>query len=197
MEDRYWSYQKQRVCFHFPELSPLFEENSYAKKKRKKSEWSIPRKGTWWVFKRYLSLGFDMKGSKELCKKEDTRALAIAVVSLNIPMRELITKHMILPNPKKGGPNYSMYRISFWTPSVRNPGNRCTFIIRHGSNYFDHEFYYIPTGETYNEINERRDSRLFKDQDFFGAWKSFLFQKDYISCWNDLFVDLIQNKITV
>jgi hypothetical protein len=190
MEDRYWSYQKQRVCFHFPELSPLFEENSYAKKKRKKSEWSMPRKGTWWVFKRYLHAGTHMEGFKKICKKEDTRALAIAVVSLNIPMRELITGTNVFYTLVKRGPNASICRIYFWSPSLdkNNYQNRTTCFIRRGSNSFDFQFRCSLTDQTYFY------ERLFSTTDHFNAWKSFLFQKDYIPCWNDLFLDLIQNK---
>lgn len=165
MEDRHWTYQKQRVCFHFPELSPLFEENSYTKKKIKKFVWSMPRKGTWWVFKKYLSLGFNMKGFKKLCEKEVTHALVLAVISFSVRTRELITERKVLSNPKKGGLNYSAYHISFWTPSVRY-----TFYITSESNYFDVEIYYLRTGnyKTTYEIN--------KTKEILGAWKYFLFQ---------------------
>lgn len=169
MDDRYWSYQKQRVCFHFPELSPLFEENSYTKKKRKKSEWSMPRKGTWWVFKKYLSLGFNMKGLIKSCEREVTHALVLAVISFSVPTRELITERKVLSNPKKEGLNYSAYRISFWTPSVRY-----TFLIRSGSNCLDLEIYYIPKN-AYKTVYETN-----KTQGIFKAWKDFLFQNKKI-----------------
>lgn len=199
IDDRYWSYQEKRICFRFPELKFLFENHRPSKetKKRRKTGWKMPRKGTWWVFKRWLYLGTSMSGFKELCKKEDTHIIAIVILSLNIPCRrDFISENRVIPNPIRGGPNYSMYRISFWTPGAFYPGNRTTFIVRHGSDYFDHEFYYIQTAQKYDEINERRNSGLFNGC-LFSAWHSFLFQKEIYPSWTKLYEDLIQNKITV
>lgn len=198
IDDRYWLYQEQRICFHFPELQSLFEKNRPSKetRKKRKTEWTMPRKGTWWVFKRWLYLGINMGGFKELCRDKTTHPLAMAVVSLNIPCRrELISEPKIIPNQRKGGPGYSMYRVCFWTPGAHHPGNRTTFIVRHGSNYFDHEFYYIQTGKLYDEINERRESGLFNGTSLFAAWRSLLFQEPNDPCWTDLFVKLIQNTL--
>lgn len=187
--DRCWLYQKQRICSRFPELKLLFDKSRTSKetktKRQKEAELKMPRKGPWYVFKKHLALGLNMHGLRKLCKKEALHALVFAVVSLNIPHHESITHRRVIPASSN-----ARRRIVFWTPEEHYPGNRMTFTVRKGSNSFDLEFFYIKTGNYYNDPGLSRSSKYFE------SWKLFLFQVPLTHInWTDLFDDLIQNTV--
>lgn len=191
-DDRLWIFQEQRICALFPNLKPLFDNcrTSTEAKKRHKTEWVMPRKGTWWFFKRWLLLACDMGGIKELCLKEEMHPIVFAMIRITIPCPELITEEKMVKCEKKTYQGRPLYNIHFWSRGAHYPGNRITYIIRHGSNYFDCEFFHIGTS-----YNARRDSGLHSSDyyGFFNAWRAVLFQEQYQSCWSPLFTQLMQN----
>lgn len=51
--DSVWSWQMTRVCARYPELAAVFESESVAKKKRRKTP-LLPQQGIWFVFREFL-----------------------------------------------------------------------------------------------------------------------------------------------
>lgn len=133
VDDRLWLFQKQRICGQFPSLEPLFDEWQPTKetKKRHRREWCMPRKGIWWVFKRFLYLARNMDGIKALCKKPSCHPLVLAVLSTNIECRELITKNSIVTYNSLNRSGAPMHDIGFWFS-----GNRVSFGVKHSSDVF-------------------------------------------------------------
>jgi hypothetical protein len=105
--DRAWWHHRQRICARFPELNALFElycdknasgehsskrtKKSNSNKKRKKV-WITPKRGVWYIFKKWLMMGTNMKGFKTLLKRKDMHPLAMSVVKICLPFPERITK---------------------------------------------------------------------------------------------------------
>lgn len=108
--DRAWWYHRQRICAHFPELNALFElycdkgasgehsskrtQKSNSNKKRKKV-WITPKRGIWYIFKKWLMMGTNMKGFKTLLKRKDMHPLAMSVIKSGVPFPERITKSYV------------------------------------------------------------------------------------------------------
>lgn len=104
-----WGYQKHRaegafgVVSEFPALQALFETHAndaaehIARRsmksngnKKRKTAWIMPRRGIWYVFKRWLSMGFNMGGFRRAFKSEDLKPLAIAAIRAHLPNHENI-----------------------------------------------------------------------------------------------------------
>lgn len=202
--DRAWAHQRQRICARFPALNAIFDlyceqgasgqhtskraEKSNANKKRK-TAWITPRKGIWYVFKRWLILGTTMKGIKSLCKREEMHPIVISVVCSIIPCNELITKTKIKKIEHDGVAKgvYTTHQVI-----IRWGKSRYQCDVRNTRNFFDgHCFYDDINNEWFHE------SDLFEwgiSKELLG-WKTFLFQVTtrYDKHWNDLFENLIKN----
>jgi hypothetical protein len=181
--DRCWLYQKQRICSRFPELKWLFDKPYTSKETKTKLK--MPRKGTWYVFKKYLALGLNVCGIKKLCKREAMHPLVFAVVSLNIPHHELIMRRKVIFTSFN-----DRFLIVFLTRGDQFPGNCTTFTTCKGSSSFGLDFLYIKTGKCYYDLE------LSRSTNYFHSWKLFLFQDPltYVN-WTDLFDSLIQNTV--
>lgn len=96
--DRMWAYQKHRILSEFPALQTLFEKHAgdatehIARRsiksngnKKRKTAWIMPRRGIWYVFKRWLSMGFNMSGFRKAFISEELRPLAIAAIRAHLP----------------------------------------------------------------------------------------------------------------
>ena len=97
--DRAWLHHRTRLCTLFPALKGLFEAHEGKNpdehiahqsvesnaKKTKKVAWIAPRRGTWWVFKRWLSKGCDMIGFRKILKQPRMNMLLDAIIKCNIP----------------------------------------------------------------------------------------------------------------
>lgn len=131
--DRAWIPQRERLCFVFPALRSIFDSyseekealdhtskraeqnNSDAKRRKLKKAWSTPKKGIWYIFKKWISMSTDMKGIKELCKHTEMHPLVISVVCWSLPHREWITEtkleEIFYPSEQPRGV-YKKYRIT-------------------------------------------------------------------------------------
>lgn len=195
VDDSLWLYQEKRICAQFPGLKSLFDNCRTSKeaKKRHKTEWSMPRKGTWWVFKNSLYKGCYMDGIKELCRKTELHPIVLEVTRLVIPCPHLITVSKVVKPDKKTYTNHPMYHIYHWSKGINQDHcNRTTFTIRQGNDYFDCEFYFSHTGGTFDETNF---GIHYAESDLFTAWRAILFQKHYQPCWTPLFSQLMQNQV--
>jgi len=118
LADRAWYHQHNRVCSKFPALVELFVRHrpkdakkrgskrvivhSSGTKKRKLSAKDdsgtktatetgrliIPRCGIWYVFKRWLSKGFDIVGFRTLLRDESMHILMDAILRNQVPLPE-------------------------------------------------------------------------------------------------------------
>jgi hypothetical protein len=104
--DRIWMQQRHRMCNQFPQLAGIFNEyaNNAAEhlckraiksnsNKKRKSAWITPRKGIWYVFKRWLSLGFTRAGFFKLYRNTRLHPIALSVVLATIPYALHVKTH--------------------------------------------------------------------------------------------------------
>lgn len=183
VSNRMWQYQKQRICAYDPLLGALFEQKKKQNKKRHKSEWVIPKKGTWYVFKHYLSLACTEKGIKKLCKQPNAHCVVFAMMKTLIPQgRTNILKCTIV----KSTVPTSLYYVNMWT----NADVRFTCRIGRHSNRFGSmfcELYHPETGCTYLE------RVLFGNIVWhFQMWVTLLYQLESCIVWTPLFEQLMQ-----
>lgn len=91
-----WSHQRRRICKRFPELEAFFaahdpkskkQSKQYAQPAVKKARWSwkIPRSGTWYTFKQYLSQGWTMPGLRDALKAPSQHVLLGAFLRNVLP----------------------------------------------------------------------------------------------------------------
>jgi hypothetical protein len=85
VDDRMWIVHEERIFSRHPELRDLLHRATEATKKRHRRFLIVPHKGTWWFFKKRLSLGFTMKGFGKLCDDPELHPLAIAVAKSMLP----------------------------------------------------------------------------------------------------------------
>jgi len=133
-----WQHQRARICAVHPELAALFEQygcktdreaaqrlNEQAVErnnpsKRRKTPWLMPTRGTWFVFNRFLSLGCDMRGFKELCRHvtreacDDINATALikAIVRTHVPHGE---RFLVINIEHYDAPYQCMYMVRLYT----------------------------------------------------------------------------------
>jgi len=121
--NRSWQWQMQRILKTRPELQLLFDAYAcdadlYVRENREvvtrqqrklskklKTPWLMPTRGIWFVFSRFLSLGFYMRGFKELCRHAtrstdrdvDEIALTVlaAIVRSHVPRGERLEQWRI------------------------------------------------------------------------------------------------------
>jgi len=137
--DRMWMYQRARVCAVCPELIPVFDlyhgkeaagaHLAYASvksntNKKRKTPWIMPRKGTWYVFKRILAQGFYMETIKtDLGRNVKWHPVICAIARMCTPRPDLIISTEILmkqdPRLFMTG-TLLMYRIVMTTSTQRN-----------------------------------------------------------------------------
>jgi predicted DNA-binding transcriptional regulator AlpA len=189
IDDRSWLHQEQRVCACFPELKYIFDElrTSEEAKKRHKKEWVVPRKGTWWTFKRWLYMGCSMDGIKKMCNEPRMHPLVFSVVKTSIPFPKKITSSTIIKCDKTPG-KYYMFRISFW----KHDGSRCTYIIKSTLTHFETEYYGSTMNTFYNKNNSGIHSGLHHHYALLLPWTAFLFQRHEQICWTPFFEQLMK-----
>lgn len=182
ISDRAWAHQRQRICNVFPALNQIFElycdmgastqhtskrtEKSNSNKKRK-TAWITPRRGIWYIFKKWLMMGTHMKGIKALCKLDHMHPIVLSIVHLCMPCSNLITMSKLKCVPYDGTTGqYETHKIV-----IKWGGCKYICYIRNLSNRFhDHVYYnqdqteYIFDGDLWEwGMNEMK------------VWKRFLF----------------------
>lgn len=85
VDDRMWTVHEQRIFSQHPELRDLLHRATESTKKRHRRFLIVPHKGTWWFFKKRLSLGFTLQGFGKLCADPELHSLAIAVAKNMLP----------------------------------------------------------------------------------------------------------------
>jgi hypothetical protein len=198
--DRAWAHQRRRVCTRFPSLNDVFElycdgaaANEHTSKrtqksnsnKKRKTAWITPKKGVWYVFKRWLMQGTHMKGIKALCKIEEMHPIVISVVCLNLPCNELITKTKIRQERDAGGLQNSYEIVVRW--------EGCQFICylhRLIKGFWRHCFYVKADPRFFGP--HLYECGIVKEHVMWGA---FLFERNplYSHRWSDLFENLIKD----
>lgn len=188
--DRAWAHQRQRICARFPALNAIFDlyceqgasgqhtskraEKSNANKKRK-TAWITPRKGIWYVFKRWLILGTTMKGIKSLCKREEMHPIVISVIQSTLPYQEYITSGILIEQnnrPKNAGSLMYSVKINW------GDGDNYYFYaeLRHRRDSFDLEFFYNHTSGDGERLDEFAITSCVYNP--YKIWKKFLFGKE-------------------
>lgn len=169
--DRAWSYHRQRICSQFPELNALFElycdqgasgehsskrtQKSNSNKERKKV-WITPKRGVWYIFKKWLMMGTNMQGFETLLKRKDMHPLAMSVIKMCLPFQERITKLYA---------EYSNHYI-VWIEWDTN----CRFSVETSK-----------TNSFFRMVLHISDNRFYLQKDYvtrevFSSWKRYLLQ---------------------
>lgn len=176
--DRMWGYQKHRVVSEFPALQALFETHAndaaehIARRsmksngnKKRKTAWIMPRRGIWYVFKRWLSMGFNMGGFRRAFKSEDLKPLAIAAIRAHLPNHEnicVVTEAPLFPkfrNDRQLLFYYKPFGLVRFTFSLKSP---------YLSILFGLEKAFVTGIDIYN---------------YFKGWQSFVLQTRFIPLW--------------
>jgi hypothetical protein len=137
VSDRAWNHQRKRMCAMFPELTPVFDkwcdqgasgehtskrsQKSNSNKKRK-TAWITPRRGIWYVFKKWLMMGTNIPGIKKVCKREDTQSIIISFFKTWVPLREKIIDAKLTIVKHK-----NIEVVFWWSSRVK-----MTFWLEHG-----------------------------------------------------------------
>jgi hypothetical protein len=193
--DRAWAHQRRRICDRFPNLKSVFDlycegaaANEHTSKrtqksnsnKKRKTAWITPKKGIWYVFKRWLMQGTSMKGIKELLKsKED---IVLSVIKNTLPFQELITKSYV---KQTEGPLHTL--TFYWGEDVF-----FSVDVTRGSKMFKfYQFYCKSKGP--REWYFKDD--LYYHRDPLSAWKLFLCERPggELFRWTNLFEKLIKD----
>jgi hypothetical protein len=143
--------------------------------KKRKTAWITPRKGTWYVFKRFISKSFTMEGLKELCRKPELCSLAVAVALSSLPHRELITSTSV--ERETNLDSTIMYCVTI----CYNTGYNMEFQICRAQD--------DPSWRMFG----RRDGFYYdldgcvSNRHYFDSWRYFVLRRYRLSCWTSLF----------
>jgi hypothetical protein len=172
------------MCAYYPELSKLFAHcrASKATRKRHKTEWIMPRSGTWWVFKGYLAVAGSVKGIKMLCKRSVFHCVVFAVLRTLIPRPDLITDSDIYKAYREDTYKQTLYRIYMRTST----GARIKWKIERG------DFLSTSFKDAQNVKTEGYDLVNLRDDRFY-CWRCLLYEVDTENRrrWNNRFLHLM------
>ena len=199
--DRAWAHQRRRVCDRFPNLKSVFDlycdigaSGEHTSKrtiksnsnKKRKTAWITPKKGVWYVFKRWLTLGTSTKGIKALCKIQEMHPIVISVVCLSLPCNEFITKTKLRQERDAGGLQNSYEIVVRW--------EGCHFIcyLHRLVNGFWRHCFYTKTEDNWFNGPQLYECGFMKEH---VMWNAFLFERNPSnSCrWTDSFENLIKD----
>jgi hypothetical protein len=109
--DRMWINQRRRMCAQFPHLPVIFDNyaNDTTKhvckraiksnsNKKRKTAWITPKKGIWYVFKRWLSAGFRRRGFFQLYGKPEMYPLVISVILSRVYCADRMIGYSMIPD---------------------------------------------------------------------------------------------------
>jgi len=185
-DDRVWQHQKQRVCARLPQLEALFDAHAEEpSNKTRKTDWCLPKRGTWFVFNRFLSLGCNMEGFKALCQfaslNQDAKPLVYEIVKAHLPPWAVAnTEHWRIYQHNGAGYKCVMFSIS---ADVWGRSTISLTVLRH-SNVVRMSFGGNSTTELY-------DLDAFTEPNwFFDAWLYFLLDLPFEPYWSEKFAAL-------
>lgn len=199
--DRAWMHQRMRLCRLFHGLNAVFDVYCDAKEitdhvskraiksnsnKKRKTAWITPRKGIWYTFKRWLSLGCSKEGFKKLARNVDMECLTAIIFMYSIPYHERITT----------------YTINRWTvQQVSSIGTRICYRTKHYEIIFDVMRYEDCIYTRAKSLGGDRPSLFTTDlycefkPDHFGRWKRMLLQQSAIPIWSVRFSLMMYNNL--
>lgn len=158
--DRMWAQHRRRICAGNPELVRLFEEHSDAsgdggehesKRSRKsnsnakrKTPWIMPKQGTWYVFRRWLSKGMSAQELRKLPRHQwESSAVLASLVRSHLPDPQGWSNFQIHYNVVPPGRRYpSVFYIEGWykIAGLDSPGHRIRCLLNHGAPLFFWEY---------------------------------------------------------
>lgn len=192
ISDRAWMHQRNRVCRRFKELNSVFDlycdqgastehmskrtQKSNSNKKRK-TPWITPKRGIWYVFKKWLMMGKDMSGVKKLYKNPSMHPIVVSVVTTLIPFQERIVKTDTYAIDN----NVSVVNLYWdWDKYFQ-----CNIYKRH--NWFSYLL-------CYNYASYDIDDIYLQVNYYFTSWTHFLLERRPIS---DIYFHLFLSKLSV
>jgi hypothetical protein len=200
VDDRAWLAQRERVCARFPALAELFTRGrrkmrqhtskssmkSNANKKRK-TAWIMPRKGIWYVCKRWLSMGFEFKGFRWLLRTGTFNELVYAIARTHVPHDERIVQC----KRDRDGQNtrikldYAHHRrVTIGVPPIARAMWVCT------PHSYTRHLYCWPLDDLMPDITTESLPSVF-----FKGWRAFILQDaTFVPWWSELFVNLTSGR---
>lgn len=204
--DRMWAQHRRRICVGNPELVRLFEEHSDASgdggehesKRSKKSNsnskrktpWIMPKQGTWYVFRRWLSKGMSMRALKTLPRHLwQTSAVLTAVVRSHLPNPDGWGPLEVTYNVKPltiSAPRVFQIRAWYRMPGLDSMGHRIICYVHHCAENWMWEFHDVIRG------TEEWRWQIFSAAADFEEWRAWILwphkPQHYIGpCWQPEF----------
>jgi hypothetical protein len=193
INDASWSHQRNRVCARFPALKALFKAHAApAHNKKRKTACSMPRKGVWHVFRRFLSQCGNMTQFKNVCRDPALECLAISVLRIHVPYDEKIVKtqitHHVGAHSNREGSS-RMYTVHMWT----DDDSWIEFMVLHGKWNVRYTFYRAETGKMVTDWDLQFYDPGFidgpSDPWFFRPWCCFILQSVGHPSWTHQFAE--------
>lgn len=216
VSDRAWNHQRKRMCAMFPELTPIFDkwcdqaasgehtskrsQKSNSNKKRK-TAWITPRRGIWYVFKKWLMMGTSVDGLKQLCKRDEVRGVVISVFKTHVPKRDEISTAKFKICKQRTTKGSRMYRVKLkWSPRVY-----IYFWILRGLDNINMQLEYLlpekVQGYPSLGIEDDEDELYFAGFDPHEIWESIIFQDKimndwkFFRPWSDEFEEIVETRL--
>lgn len=211
VSDRAWNHQRKRMCAMFPELTPIFDkwcdqaasgehtskrsQKSNSNKKRK-TAWITPRRGIWYVFKKWLMKGTSIQGIKELCKREEVHGVVFSVFKTYVPNCDKISVAKLKTCKQRNTKGSHMYRVKLkWSSHVY-----IYFWLTRGSNEINMRLEYLLQEEVQGYpafgIDDDEDELYSRDFCPHGRWEGYVFEKVWrVVPWSSHFQEIVETRL--